>query len=191
MCTRSYFFSGIATLETKSQCSKCDVTREDQCDTTAAAYWVHPFCTWSYPWEKVGSSGPHCTRGSHKRQKKTDHLQPHVTTTQVLYWGVSNHNFSLTTVQVLYQGASTFCLGWTIVWVLYQGAPPHHLAQPYLSDRASTAATTGTPERRYSTSIGNSGCATPVPRKHRSLGGSVTLIYNEISLYFKVNLWLF
>ncbi len=89
----------------KLQCPRCDVTREKQCGRNAIAYQVHLFCTWSYLWGEVGSSGLRCTRHNHKRQENPDHLQPDVTTTQVLYWVVSTHSLSVTTAQVLYRGS--------------------------------------------------------------------------------------
>ncbi len=117
---------------TKSQSSRCNVTQEKQCGRTAAAYRVHLFCTWSYLWWEVRSSGPRCTRRNHKPQEKPDHLQPDVTTTRVLYRGVSTHSLSVTTARVLYRrGASTRCLCRTTAWVLYQGSPSRRSTLPF------------------------------------------------------------
>ncbi len=172
MCTRTLL------------CPKCDINWMSQCGRNAAV----SVC-------KVGDSGSRCTQYSHKQQgrKPPDHQQPDGTTIQVLYLAPSTYRSCRTKVWVLFQGASTSSLHcFTFFW------PGHTLGGP----AASPAATIGAPDggliygprkKRYSTSIGNSGCATPITCKHRPLGSRTVLLHTFIPRFVisvtYINFW--
>ncbi len=128
-------------------------------------YRVHPFYTWSYLWGEVGYSSPHY---SHKRQEKQ-------TTTSRM--GLQPVFYSGEPPLIAPVGPQPGCYT--------RGPPPCRFASPSGSAILSVvqplqpATTTGAKEgdidlwakeKRYSTSIRNPGCATPITCKHGPLG---------------------